>query len=252
MSSIFVAHQIGYHTKKAKKLVDSLAGLPTYDIPYQIFLGGPQSTKMHIADSELTEMRAKIEETGAQIYVHSQYVMNLCTADDYVADLLIKNLTYADTAGCRGVVVHVGKFTTQSQDVAIATMRANVVRALEHATEMCPILLETPAGQGTETLTDCAEFVAFVQSFNDPRLRICVDTCHVFASGYDDPLDYITYVYKKDPSLLRLVHFNDSKTACGSCVDRHEYIGDGEIGLEKMERIAVYCKEKGVPMVYEG
>jgi deoxyribonuclease-4 len=251
-NALVTSHNIGYHTKKAKTLVDSLAGLPTYAIPYQIFLGPPQTTKMHISDTELDAMRAKIVETGARIYVHSQYILNLCNTDDYIADLLIKNLQYANRAGCQGVVVHVGKSTTKSHEVAMSTMRANLAKALEHATEACPLLLETPAGQGTETLTDCADFVAFVKSFNDPRLRICVDTCHIFASGYEDPVAYIKYIHKKDPSLLKLVHFNDSKAVCGSCVDRHEWIGAGEIGLEKMEQVAAFCKEIGVDMVYEG
>ena len=83
-------------------------------------------------------------------------------------------------------------------------------------------------------------------------IRICVDTCHVFASGYDDPLEYIQYIQKIDKNLLKLVHYNDSKTSCGSCLDRHELIGNGHIGFEKMKKIAEYCHSHKISMVYEG
>jgi deoxyribonuclease-4 len=122
---------------------------------------------------------------------------------------------------------------------------------MEQATAECPVLLETPSGQGTETLVGQDEFIAFFQQFDDPRLRICVDTCHVFAAGID-PLTYIKAVEQVNPHLLQLIHLNDSKAPCGSCVDRHEAIGQGHIGMEKMREIIVYGESKRYPMVYEG
>ena len=150
----------------------------------------------------------------------------------------------------KGVVVHVGKSVGMELGVAHEYMRANLVKALESATDQCPILLETPAGQGSETLTTADDFIAFVQSFASPNLRICVDTCHVFASGHD-PLEYIQKIWDTDPALLKLVHFNDSATPCGSCLDRHAFIGTGKIGFAGMKAIADYCMEKGVPMLVE-
>jgi deoxyribonuclease-4 len=110
--------------------------------------------------------------------------------------------------------------------------------------------LETPAGQGTEMLTVYDDFVRFVQSFASPRLRICVDTCHVFATG-QNPLDYIQKIHDTDASLLQLVHFNDSAEACGSCLDRHAFVGTGKIGITTMTTIAEYCSERHIPMVVE-
>jgi endonuclease IV len=75
-----------------------------------------------------------------------------------------------------------------------------------------------------------------------------VDTCHVFACGHD-PLDYVIQAYHT--GLLRLVHFNDSETACGACVDRHAYIGTGHIGPNKMKEIAEFCASVRVDMVVE-
>ena len=132
----------------------------------------------------------------------------------------------------------------------MANMKANMLEALQHATPSCPILLETPAGQGTEVLRTWADFAGFVADIGDARLRICIDTCHVFACGHD-PLDYLTRTIQAHPSLTKLIHFNDSATACGSCTDRHANIGQGYIGMEKMSSIAHYAVKSSVPMLVE-
>ena len=238
---------IGCHKHKQKSLALTVFGLPV-DRPSQIFLAGPQSSKLEIADEELAAAGA----IASNYFIHSPYIINLCTkasADNeaYHTRLLIKNLQYGSAAGAKGVVVHVGKSTTQPLGEALATMRSNLLEAMEHATPTCPILLETPAGQGSEVLCDADEFIAFVQTINDPRLRICVDTCHVFACGHD-PFDYI----KKVPAgFLKLIHFNDSAAELGSRLDRHAFVGEGHIGLARMTEIAHYGRDRAIPMLVE-
>ena len=249
------SHKIGNHVGKLKTVTATLASLQQVNArPYQMFLSGPLSTKISIKDEELAAANAAQQSSQVRMYVHSPYIINLCqepgTKEDYGVVCLMKNLQYANTIGLKGVVVHVGKSTKTPLALAIDYMRANLTAALAAATESCPILLETPAGQGTETLTKLNDFVSFVQSFNTPKLRICVDTCHVFATG-QNPLEYIQKVYALDPTLLKLVHFNDSETPCGSCVDRHAYIGMGKLGYIALKEIADYCRDRGVPMVVE-
>jgi deoxyribonuclease-4 len=227
---------------------------PLKDRPFQMFLSGPQSTKLAMKDEDIAAASAATADTAVRLYIHGAYIINLCqepgTKEDYGVACLIKNLQYSVAMGLRGVVVHVGKSTTMELGAAMGHMRANLLRAIEHATDDCPILLETPAGQGTETLTLCEDFLAFVQSFASTRIRICVDTCHVFATG-QDPLEYIQKLCTVDASLLKLVHFNDSAAACGSCLDRHAFIGTGEIGIEAMTAIADYCRGRRIPMLVE-
>jgi deoxyribonuclease-4 len=252
--SLIEAHAIGFHQPKLKSLVDTVLSIPSGK-PAQIFLAGPQSSRMNISKEELDATAVAILETGATLFIHSQYLINLCTAAteanaEFHTKLLIKNLQYGVLIGAKGVVVHVGKSTTQSMEAALATMRMNLKEAMEHATADCPILLETPAGQGTEVLTTWAEFAAFVADINDPRLRICIDTCHVFAAG-EQPLTYITAMTDKHPALTHLIHFNDSATPCGSCLDRHAAIGEGHIGYDTMKQIAEKATAKEIPMVIE-
>lgn len=245
---------IGFHMPKLKSLPDTVKSIADYNKPYQIFLGSNMSSKLNIADGELTAAAAVVAETGAKVYVHSQYIINLCqpagVQDDYHTTLLIKNLQYASAAGFKGVVVHVGKSTDKPLAEALKNMHDNIARAIQHATPSCPLLLETPAGQGSETLLGYSEFVEFCLKFQDPRLRVCVDTCHIFACGHK-PLDYIERLTTYNRKLLGLIHYNDSATPCGSRLDRHALMGSGHIGMPTMAAIAEHCHGKGVHMVIE-
>lgn len=243
---------IGFHASKQKTLMDTVQSLPDYKKPYQIFLGGPQNTRLQIEDGELAATANLVKENRVKLFIHSQYIINLCTKNqetDWNTKLLIKNLQYGSTIGSKGVVVHVGKSTTQDLSVALNTMKQNILSALEYATEECPLLLETPAGQGSETLKAQQEFINFVLEIGSPRLRVCLDTCHVFACGHK-PLDYIESLLKT-PGLVKLIHYNDSAAPCGSCVDRHAYMGTGHIGMDGMKAIAELCGKHDLPMVIE-
>jgi deoxyribonuclease-4 len=242
---------IGNHMHKEKSLADTVRSIADHSKPYQIFLSGPQNSNMSLKDADLAQANQLVQQTGQRIYVHSQYIINLSNndKDGWATKLLSKNLDGAKAAGFKGVVVHVGKSTNQPKADAIEKMRANLKEALEHGSVDCPLLLETPAGQGTELLTGREEFLDFVESFNDPRLRACIDTCHVYAAGHD-PLAYIQEAVKR-PNLVKLIHYNDSLEPCGACKDRHAFVGTGHIGFETMQQIAQFCLHHNLPMVIE-
>lgn len=248
---------IGAHIAKGKTLLITVSNLPDAPVPSQIFLGGPQSSSMKLDDADIAAAAAVVAVRGLTLFVHSQYIINLCvppTAENeaYGSRLLIRNLQIAAALGARGVVVHVGKSTTQELSAALATMRANLLEALEYATPECPILLETPAGQGSEVLTTQADFKEFVESFHTPRFRTCVDTCHVWATGHE-PLTYLRDCSSGSGSgsSVALVHFNDSATPCGSCLDRHAFVGQGHIGIARLTDVAHHCVSSGILMVVE-
>lgn len=248
------AHCIGCHIAKQKTLLETVKGVAHSPCPYQIFLSGPQNSNIKTDDKDIAATRGLIEQSRARIFVHSQYLINLSnkeSTDAWHEKLLIKNLQICHAFGGKGVVVHVGKSVKLPKEEAIEQMRGAISRCLEHASSECPLLLETPAGQGTELLTDMKEFLDFVESFKSDKLRMCLDTCHVFAAGHD-PKAYLEAALAR-PNLLKLVHYNDSLGACGSCVDRHAHISSGEglIGFAKMAEIAAICSAHQVPMVIE-
>lgn len=253
-SMLCAVHEIGCHVGKAKTITDTIRAVAHSPAPYQIFLSGPQNSNIKADDKDLASALALVQQTGARIFVHSQYLINLANKENQDAwheKLLIKNLQITRAFGGKGVVVHVGKSVKLDKAEALEVMRGAITRCLEHATPECPLLLETPAGQGTELLTDMKEFLDFVESFATPKLRACIDTCHVFAAGHD-PKVYLETAFSR-PGLVHLVHYNDSLGECGSCVDRHAHIstGEGLIGFPKMSQLAALCSANNIPMIIE-
>ena len=113
--------------------------------------------------------------------------------------------------------------------------------------------IETSAGQGTEVCTTIQEFMDFYDRFTQEqrvKIKICIDTCHVFAAGHE-ALDYLEKWHKRFPGSIVLVHYNDSKEPLGKKKDRHAYPGDGHIGKNKMLKIADFCMKNNFPMVIE-
>jgi deoxyribonuclease-4 len=247
--------KIGSHMPKYPTLLQTVQGLPR-DRPSQIFVGPPQNARCNVKDSDVAAAAAWITTHNLQVYIHSPYIINLANpevaadADHWAIKLLKKNLEVGAALGCKGVVVHVGKYTSSTPAAAIEVMRGTLAHVLEAATPVCPLLLETPAGQGTELLRGQAEFIEFVQSFSSPLLRACLDTCHVFACGHK-PLDFVEALLTADADLLRLVHFNDSMDICGACKDRHAFVGTGKIGVETLTGVATRCEAARIPMVVE-
>ncbi len=253
---IISEHCIGRHISKASgPFLKSIQHIKDGSVPYQLFLSSNMSSRVTIKEEEIEPVAAHIRATGARIFIHAPYIINLCAPegddDDYHTNCLIQITRIAARMGLAGVVVHVGKTTTRDPAVAMANMKANLLRAAAAAaTPTCPILLETPAGQGTETLTGFQEFFEFVAGLADPRVRTCVDTCHIFACGHN-PVSYLNCAVANWPGLVGLVHYNDSLVECGAKIDRHAFMGMGKIGIKAMESIAKICSDARIPAVIE-
>lgn len=241
-------YNVGHHTRKEPTLLQTVNKLSS-EIPYQIFLSGPQSSSISIKEDDLSKAGEYVKQNNLSVFIHTPYILNLATEfkeGEWQHKLFKAYLETGVKLNAKGVVIHVAKHTKQPYDSAIETMRKNLDYFKQFASVGCPILLETPAGQGTETLKEMNEFYKFVKDFNDPCIKICLDTCHVFACGHD-PLKYLTFALP----LVELVHYNDSQDVCGSCLDRHALVGTGKIGIHQMTEIAHFCRINNIPMVIE-
>lgn len=193
-------------------------------------------------------------------YVHAPYTINFCTMMNpdkrYVQKCAQQYLKLSFDIEALGVVFHVGKSVKLEIKKALIAMTESLVHLCQFADKDCPLLLETPAGQGTELLVGYTSFSAYykyIQPHTNGRMKVCIDTCHVFAGG-DDPLEYISkWIEDHGASSIGLVHFNDSKTEKGSRKDRHEdYKSDnGHIGIDTMTKIAELCILNNIHMVTE-
>ena len=262
VTTSLIIHQIteivGYHLKK--KCVMNLC--EKINTPIQMFFGSPQNWTVPVFESsQLSKIRDNVDAYGLKVFVHGAYIINLCNSEVSL-DMHIADLILAKKCGYLGVVVHVGKnvakFKHSTNEEALEAMIANIEIIIEHATNECPLILETPAGQGTETLVSLRVFTKFCKKMYNKygrKFGVCIDTCHVFSCGYD-PLYYLQQFHEKIEGCLRLVHFNDSKSHLGRRVDRHAYVGPlkcstHNIGLIRMHQVANWCFKNDIPAVIE-
>jgi deoxyribonuclease-4 len=255
----------GHHIRKGKAIVDSLtafaARLPGR--PCQLFITNARSGKRSAATAgQVAAAAPVVRARNLTVFIHAPYVINLCAGAAEIRDgklvlwqqdILNGDLQLGAIMGCKGVVVHTGAQKLRTLEEARNTMFHMVRTALQYATEECKLLLETPCGEGTEICTTLSTLGDFCHLFNEEeqkKLGLCVDTCHVFAAGYD-PLEYMKHWTQHVKTPICLVHFNDSKDSLGSHRDRHAPPGTGHIGVAKMLAIADWCVAHNIPMVVE-
>ncbi len=217
---------------------------------------------------EVDRFRAAGREAGLDRYTmaHTSYLINLASPRP---DLLEKSraalaveLDRCVELGVPYLVLHPGSHVGEGEQAGLESVAASldaVMGAGSRArSDDVMILLETTAGQGTN-LGSCFEHLAAILDLAGcrDRLGVCMDTCHLLASGYEfrDPVSLEKMMNRFDEIVglarLRGVHLNDSKTELGSRKDRHEHIGDGFIGLEGFRPFMNDGRFRDVPMVLE-
>jgi deoxyribonuclease-4 len=203
--------------------------------------------------------RAGIE----RVVAHDSYLINMCSGNPVLwkrsVDAMAEEMERCDTLGIPALVAHPGAHGGDGEEAGLERL----VRALDLLAERLPharvrILLETTAGQGTALGHRFEHLRHVLERVRRPeRVGVCLDTCHVFAAGYDlrTAAAYAQTLAEFDRvvGLARLgaVHLNDSKKDLGSRVDRHEHIGKGCLGLEAFRCLVNDPRLRGLPMVLE-
>jgi deoxyribonuclease-4 len=199
---------------------------------------------------EIVRFRQRVDETGlTPVVSHASYLINLATSlpglrDQSIA-AFVDELDRAESLGLRGVVIHPGTCTAGSEHDALRLIAEAIASAFKAKPgHKVKVLLEHTAGQG-RTVGHRFEHLATILTHLDgsPRIGVCLDTCHLLASGYDiadasgysDTFDAFERLVGLDR--IEVFHGNDSKKPCGSRVDRHEHIGKGFVGREPFRRL---------------
>lgn len=231
----------------------------------QIFTKSPQQWKAkEFTDADVEKFVAAQKETGILcLGAHDSYLINPAAADPELLqksrNALIEELGRSARLGLPYVVMHQGAVGTATEEEALQRLADSVKYALDTVPEGGPqLLLETTAGQG-KCLGYRFEQIAFVLDAigRDPRVGVCLDTCHLFAAGYDlrDAASYAATMADFDRLIgldrIKMVHANDSKKELGSRVDRHEAIGKGHIGAEAFRLLLTDSRLSDVPIILE-
>ena len=201
---------------------------------------------------------AKEHEFG-KIVAHAPYTMNLCLAKEdirkFSKEMIADDMKRMEYIPGNYYNFHPGSHTGQGVESGIEYI-AQTLNEIITPEQSTTILLETMAGKGSEIGRNFEEIRTIIDKVElDDKLGVCFDTCHVWDAGYDivDNLDGVLEEFDKVIGLDRLkaVHFNDSMNVCGSHKDRHQKIGQGNIGAEVMKRVALHPVLKGKPFILE-
>jgi deoxyribonuclease-4 len=214
--------------------------------------------------ADIRAFRRRVDQTGIRpVVAHASYLINLATTFPLLREqsvaAFIDELDRADALGLLGVVIHPGTCTAGSEPDALRLI-GDAIRVAFKARprRKTLVLLEHTAGQG-RTVGHRFEHLAAILEHLDGsrRVGVCLDTCHLVASGYDIVSDtgyratFAAFDRIVGLDRVKVFHGNDSKKPCGSRVDRHEHIGAGCLGLEPFRRLLNDARFADLPILIE-
>ncbi|MDP1710649.1 MAG: deoxyribonuclease IV, partial [candidate division WWE3 bacterium] len=203
----------------------------------------------------------KKEEAGiAPVFLHSIYLINLASSNHFILGNSIASLErylkFGKVIGAEGVVFHVGSHRGRGF-AEVADQVAEAIAQILAREGIGRLVIENSAGAGGIIGGRFEAIGALVRAVNTPGLAVCLDTAHAFESGYDirtsEGLERTLAEFDREIGLERLVlvHANDSKTPRGSNRDRHENIGEGEIGRRGFAKIINHPSLRDLPFIIE-
>jgi len=231
----------------------------------QVFLKSNRQWAMRpLAEGEAEAFRRDLEKAGVErVIAHGTYLVNLAATDAAVAAKSLATFTAearrAEETGIESLVFHPGAHMGEGEEAGFAKVAKGLRHALaETRGSKVLLLLENAAGQGTTLGTRFEDLARMMElAGDDPRLGVCLDTCHAFAAGHDLSTDegYDAVMADLDRTVgirrLRAVHLNDSRLGLGSRRDRHENLGKGALGRTVFRRLVKDDRLARVPMVLE-
>ena len=229
----------------------------------QIFAGSPRSwarrlyTNEEVKDYLLSPFVAA-GEVGP-VFIHALYLVNLASDNLYLVkksvNSLIFDLKNGQAINSAGVIVHLGSHQGRGFDL-VADQVAGVINQILSATIETPFVIENSAGQKGK-VGSLSEIADLFRRVGHPRLKLCLDTAHLFAAGYDlrelSGVDNVVKELIKLDLLKHLVclHLNDSRTDFNSRNDQHANLGEGKIGLAGLSQFINHPELANLPIILE-
>lgn len=230
----------------------------------QIFVKSPNRWKgPKLSDGQVESFREARAASPQPVIAHAAYLINLCGNNPELIEKsrggLIDELERCTRLGVDGLVVHPGAHLGDGENAGVEAIARSIDLVLAALPEPgTRLLLENTAGQGSTMGSRFEQLAAVIGRLEQSeRVGVCLDTCHAFAAGYDlsteDGYEQTIEAIESSVGLKRIeaLHLNDSKHPAGSNKDRHENIGDGEVGPQAFARLLADSRFSGRPMVLE-
>ncbi|HCC22566.1 TPA: endonuclease [Candidatus Falkowbacteria bacterium] len=230
---------------------------------FQIFSRSPRGgTPPEITAEVKTDFKAAMKENQQErFYIHAPYFTNLGSSNKRIyhgtIEILKQELHRGDQLGAVGVMFHLGSGKDLSEEDTKKQVLDGLKEILKDYKGKTKLLLENSAGAGKIIGSTFEELAYYLKKTAALKLGICLDTCHLFASGYDmrsqAAIDDTIKQFDQTVGLkhLAVIHANDSKTELNSHIDRHEIIGEGKIGIKGFESLVNHSKLKNVDLIVE-
>ena len=230
---------------------------------FQIFSRSPRGGKPPELKDGLVE--SFLNECGkydiTEYYIHTPYYINLCSEKEELRDssiaIIKEELERGSTLGVKYIMTHLGSSKGFNRKQAVNMIIEGLKKIIDNTNFSTKLLLENTAGQGATMGDSFEELSEILDGVKGSEIAICIDTAHLFASGYDIRTEekFKETFGKLSETIgvenIKLFHGNDSKVGLGERKDRHEHIGKGEIGIEGFKNIIKYPSLKNINMIVE-
>jgi deoxyribonuclease-4 len=229
----------------------------------QVFTSAPQSwRRREFSAEEIAAFRARAQEVGlGPNYIHGPYLINLATPDPALlaksVEALVLDLELCSRLGMEGVIFHLGSHKGAGLEERLGQIVDSILQVLARTPADTWLVLENSAGMGGAVGSHFPELGRIVRAAAHPRVKVCLDTQHMFAAGYDlcsrQGLEAAMEEFDREVGLERLVavHANDSKCPLAGGIDRHENIGLGYIGREGFLNVLAHPAFRDLPFLLE-
>ena len=227
---------------------------------FAFFTRNPRGSKARKEDPKDCEnaMLAMKQALFGPLVAHGAYTMNLCTAEagarDFACEILCDDLRRMALLPGNYYNFHPGSHVGQGVETGISQICDALKKALAPGYPVT-VLLETMAGKGSEVGGRFEELKMIMDGVGSNEIGVCLDTCHVHDGGYDivNDLDGVLAEFDRIIGLdkLKALHLNDSKNPFGSHKDRHELLGDGNLGIELFRNVVNHPVLGKLPMILE-
>jgi len=227
---------------------------------FAFFTRNPRGSRAKALDPAdcAAAVEALKEAQFGKLVAHGAYTMNLCTAEAearaFAASVLCDDLRRMAQLPGNYYNFHPGSHVGQGTDTGISQICDALKQALAPGYPVT-VLLETMAGKGSEIGGRFEELKAIMDGVGSDDIGVCLDSCHVHDGGYDiiNDLDGVLAEFDRVIGLhkLKALHLNDSKNPFGSHKDRHELLGEGNLGVEVFRKIVNHPYLKTLPMILE-